>query len=74
MLKKIVHGSILNKVTSSDLLEERANCNFDQKELWNIFHPRPEENALRLQAEHDMANDPKLALTHKYYEYTPQEV
>jgi hypothetical protein len=71
MLKKIIHGSILNKVTSSDLLEERAKCNFDQKELWNIFYSRPEENAERAQVEFDIANDPKLALTHKYYEWTP---
>ena len=39
MTSKIVHGSIANKVVSSDLIEERAKCNFDQKEIYDMFYP-----------------------------------
>ena len=30
--KEIVHGSWKNKITSSDLIEERLKCDFDKKE------------------------------------------
>ena len=34
---KRVHGSMKNKIVATELLEERANCNFDQKELKNLL-------------------------------------
>jgi hypothetical protein len=54
-------------------LEERKNCNFDQKELYELFHKDPEVRAQRERAEKDLA-DPVMTNTHKYYEWTPEEI
>jgi len=66
-----VHGSMANKVVASDLQEERDKCNFDQKELYNLFTPFEREN--RAQVAKDQIEDPELHLTHTYYEMTVEE-
>ena len=64
-------GSIKNKIVATELLEERANCNFDQKELKRVFMSIPEEVQANIQrVMDDIENDPELNLTHKYYEMT----
>jgi hypothetical protein len=59
---------------ATELLEERANLNFDQDELYNIFHKDPEVRADRAKVEKDMEDDPIMNNTHKYYEMTPAEI
>jgi hypothetical protein len=59
---------------ASELLEERANLNFDQEELYCLFHSDPEVRADRIKVEKDQIDHPELANTHKYYEMTPAEI
>ena len=42
MSKSRVHGSIKNKIVATELLEERAKCNFDQKAMKKIIISDPE--------------------------------
>ena len=43
---KRVLGSIKNKVVASELLEERAKCNFDQKEMKSVMLPDEKANEI----------------------------
>ena len=36
-MSEIVEGSIKNKITATELVNERANCDFDQEELARTF-------------------------------------
>ena len=72
---KIVYGSIKRKIVSSDLLDERANRDFD--------HDNGEivEKALSFEGHWDkkkkfvqvMTADPILKNSHKFYEMTSEE-
>lgn len=68
-----MHGSILNKVVATEMLEERANCNFDQGEMTEWYHSRTvqERFAKDLQL---MKEIPGFGNTHKFYEYNAQEI
>ena len=68
-------GSIKNKIVATELLEERAKRNFDQKELKLITFNMPDEiDAKWNRVVSDMETDPELALTHEYYEMTREEI
>jgi len=69
-----VQGSMKNKIVATELVEERNNCNFDQDELWSLYFKDPEANRIKAKAEHDVENDPIMRNTHKYYEWTLEEV
>ncbi len=71
--KLTVYGSIERKITATDLLKERENCNFDQDELYNLFYSDPEVRRMKAKVEKDIETVPGLQLNHHYYEYTPQE-
>lgn len=58
--KKRVLGSMKNKIVATDLIEERAKCNFDQNELAMIcFPPGPGRDTF-MKALKDIEEDPKL--------------
>lgn len=69
-----VQGSIKNKIVATELVEERAKCNFDQEELYNIYYSDPNIREMRQRTDRDIDSDPILANTHKYYEWTPKEI
>ena len=68
-----VAGSWKNKVTATELVEERANKNFDQNQLANFLYGNKKDLA-SLYRQWDMQKkDPMLANTHKFYEMTVKE-
>ena len=72
---KRVQGSIKNKVVASELLEERAKCNFDQKEMKSVMMPDENANQIISRVNYDTINDPELGYTvsHKFYDMTVEE-
>ena len=68
-----MHGSVKNKIVAPELLKERQNCNFDRNELKNMFWVDEESKSVYDKCQHDVENDPNLHLTHKFYEWTPEE-
>ena len=68
-----VAGSIKNKITATELVEERAKKNFDQVQVQNfLWGSKSDYNSMQARLE-EMKNDPMLANTHKYYEMTTKE-
>ena len=63
----------MTKTTATELIEERANCNFDKQELHNLFHSNPENRRRNALINAEIETDPNLQLTHKYYEMSVQE-
>ena len=67
-------GSVKRGIVSPDLQEERAKCNFDQREL-GVFLHGGEEN---LQAWNQMmkmfGDDPELANSFEFYDMSPHEM
>ena len=60
---------------ATELLDERAKCNFDMKELEDFINLIPDNiKAHYEKVKNDVDNDPELQLTHKYYEMTPEEI
>jgi hypothetical protein len=59
---------------ATELQEERDKCNFDQEEIYNLFYKDPKVRALKARIAKDMDTYPEMANTHKYYEWTPQEI
>lgn len=72
-MSKKVAGSMLNKVVASELQAERDNCNFDKEELANVF-ATPDGRALTEKTLREMAENPGFENTHKFYEYSPEEI
>lgn len=70
-MSKIVHGSIKNKITSSDLLEERAKKDFTGSFL-DLYHQPTVQRAKEVYA--FMESDPRLHNSHKFYDMTRQEM
>ena len=71
MSTKRVAGSIKNKIVATEILEERAKCNFDQKELYQNFYSDKESRELMERSFKEVEEDPVLRATHKFYEWTP---
>ena len=70
-----VPGSIERKITATELVEERAKCNFDMAEMEDIiFKKSPEVKAQFKGLWDDLQNDPVLKTTHQYYEWTREEI
>lgn len=68
-----IYGSIKNKIVAPELLKERANCDFDQQEIKSLLM-RPEARQIFDKSLDDIKDDPKLAHTHKYLEWSPEEI
>lgn len=73
--KKIkVAGSIKNKITATELEEERKNCDFDKREMTRFFwHDMSVYKMFQDEADL-MEKHPEYGSTHKFYEWTPQEI
>jgi len=65
-----VQGSISNKIVATELVEERANCDFKQIELYQFLIG--DEEVRRLYDEHieRMKSDPNTRQSHKVYDMT----
>lgn len=77
MLKnKRVLGDMKNKIVASELVDERANCNFDQSEMKKILMPDEVSNQIRDQVAKDIQSDPEIAwsVSEKYYEMSREEI
>ena len=70
--KSRVMGSWKNKITATELLEERANCDFDLEDFRQAL-TRKEVHDVFEQAQKDMREHPTLANSPDYYEMTPEE-
>ena len=68
-----VLGSVKNSIIATELVEERRKCDFDQNEIKSLLVD-PEAKKIMDKTKYDLENDPKLKFTHKYYEWTPQEI
>ena len=67
-------GSWKNKIVAPELLKERANINFDTAEMKRLFRSEEEITKLSEKVMEDIENDDQMALTHKYYEMTREEI
>ena len=61
------------KIVASELVEERANCNFDQNELAELIFPPSRGREIAERVAEDIRKDVKLQKSHKHYEYTAKE-
>ena len=68
-----VRGSVKNKIVASELAEERDKLDFNKEEIYHIFESDPTTRYVFEKSKNDLENDPKLQLSEKYYEMTPQE-
>ena len=72
--EEIVDGSMKNKITSSDLLNERKNRDFDIStnpffEILDKGYLKSQENNWEM-----IKNDPIIKNSHKFYEMTREEM
>ena len=67
-----VMGSWKNKIVASEFVEERARCDFDQKELASCLIG-DETMSIITDAMDDMEKHPAIASCHEYYEMEPSE-
>lgn len=70
--KERVMGSWKNKVTATELVEERANCDFDRDDLAQGLLG-DELLTLVYDTQNDMKEYPAIAIDQTYYEMTPTE-
>ena len=72
--QEVIYGSMKNKITSSDLINERNNCDFDIKV--NPYRAILDQNYLKSQIVNFemMRDDPILQNSHKFYEMTKEEM
>ena len=71
---KPVAGSVRRKEVAKELKVERERCDFDQDELFRQIFRSPEARKKFLDAHKDLDSTPEIANTHKWYEYTPEEL
>ena len=71
--EKIIYGSIKRKIVSSDLINERANRDFENDDGDALNRPLNFHGLLEdvKVAEKITAEDPILRNTHEFYEMTP---
>ena len=70
---KRVQGSWKNKITASELAEERKNCLIDKDELFKFMVGDDQTLILMKKVEEDIKHHPFIRNSHKYYEMTRQE-
>ena len=64
---------MLQKIVASELVEEREKCNFDSEEL-GLLYIRKEVKEYHRNLVEEMRANPGFENTHKFYEFTPEEV
>ncbi len=69
----IRHGSIKNKIVSSDLEEERKKCDFDQSQLTHFLHGGKAGYDQYKEWIRVMESDPILRTDQTWYEMTREE-
>mmetsp|Transcript_18121 Transcript_18121/g.30956 ORF Transcript_18121/g.30956 Transcript_18121/m.30956 type:complete len:84 (+) Transcript_18121:40-291(+) len=73
--KPVVYGSIKNKVVATDLLEERAKKDFDEKVGGGLVSLIDKECHDRYkEAVEFTSSDPIMRNSHKFYEMTREEL
>ena len=72
MQAKPIIGSIKKGIVASDLKDERAKCNFDQKEFCNLVRGKDDVDYFK-KVVATMESDPILRNSHKYYDMTRAE-
>ena len=68
-----IQGSMLQKTVATELSDERAKLNFDREELAACFSTPDTKLKLKEALEH-MQTYEGFDNTHKFYEFTPEEV
>lgn len=68
-----VYGSIKNKIVASDLISERQNCDFDQRELREVLLMGKDYVERYDRYVKNMEADPILKNSEKFYEYSREE-
>jgi len=77
MKKKIIQGSVKNKIVSSDLQDERDKKDFNDNDgnlfsdLWDL--PFPNNQARKNMFMKACIDDPILRNSHKFYEMSREE-
>lgn len=72
-MKKQELGSIKNKIVATDLLEERAKCNFNMNEMALLLYGGKEELDIVKGWVSEMEGDSILRNNEKWYEMTREE-
>ena len=67
-------GSVKNKIVAQELLEERANLNFDKDQAFAFFNPMKDVNDLQDAVNKLIDENPDIQNTHKVYEMTREEL
>ena len=67
-------GSVKRGIVSPDLLNERAKCNFDQKELGTFLMGGKEREAKAKEMYGVLEEDPTLRNSIEFYDMTPHEM
>jgi len=70
---KPVAGSAKNKIVSSDLLEERAKCTFDQNELKVLLAGGQDIYDHKMKYLNIILKHKELINSHEYFDKTPSE-
>lgn len=70
---KPVAGSAKNKIVSSDLLEERAKCTFDQNELKVLLAGGQDIYDDKMKYLNIILKHKELINSHEYFDKTPSE-
>ena len=56
------------------MVKERAQCDFDQNEMYDVWFAPSAARTMQEKVWRDMEEDPKMAKSHKEYEYSPKEL
>ena len=70
---KVMGGSIKRKIVNPALVEERAKCNIDQRELFVHFAGSEEQADLLLNEQKKILADPALQNGFEFYDMTREE-
>jgi hypothetical protein len=62
----MIPGSVKNKVTASDLQEERAKCNFNRDEFTEIIHGGAQLDKIRRDWAKVFDDHPRLASSSEF--------
>jgi hypothetical protein len=66
-------GSMKNKIVATELVEERAKCNIDQRELFVLFAGSEEQAEILLLEQKKILADPALQNGFEFYDMTREE-
>ena len=64
---------MLNKIVATEILEERAKCDFDEAEMTGWYHSEQVQEKYKEDLKL-MKEIPGFGNTHKFYEWSAQEI